>query len=565
MSNFIFDETYNLWIEENQKDFLYSDGKEKEDYIYNSILKSKDKSSSSTELESYIIDWPSEYHLTRVRKNLLIPFDFTDKKSVLDLGCGTGSLLRFWGEQGFEKVVGVEGSKDRAKTASARCRGLENVSVYVSNIMDFETNDKFDIVTLIGVLEYAPKFIKGEDPVGLLLKKASSFLSKNGILIVAIENKLGAKYIAGFPEDHTDKIYFGIQNLYAKDTAITYGKSELKEKLNENGFKNIHFYYPFPDYKIPQVMISEEGVSEKDFNVSDLLLNIEDRSYLRPVISSFDISLFYESLHLNKLVGEFSNSFLVFVSKEDLNLPKTNWLAKYYSNSKKRNQSEVAFYKEGEKIYVLKKDLTQNKEQAKEEYIKGESLLKKIKKAFLKDNNEEEVKSLFSKWIEFLKNKKNILGKIKDIDCIPQNIIVSNDNALTFIDEEEKIYNESLPFSFVVFRGILYTLHSIKNSRCFKDKNFKDMFFDIFEKNKLKINDEIVKEYLEQERSLQEKNKIKGDEEKIDIEKFLSSTLTTKKEAQEQENLIIQKENYINELRERIIDLENKLNSQNSQ
>ena len=40
--------------------------------------------------------------------------------------------------------------------------------------------EKFDYVTLIGVLEYAPSYMAGEDPFGTFLEKINGLLKPDG-------------------------------------------------------------------------------------------------------------------------------------------------------------------------------------------------------------------------------------------------------------------------------------------------------------------------------------------------------------------------------------------------
>ena len=129
--------------------------------------------------------------------------------------------------------------------------------LYVIILTTFITNTKYDWVLLIGVLEYAPIFIKEGSSIESYLKKIGNFLSKKGQLVIAIENKLGLKYFNGCNEDHVNKIFYGLQGLYKKKGPVTFGKVELKTLLSESGFKNIDFLYPFPDYKLPYIIVTE--------------------------------------------------------------------------------------------------------------------------------------------------------------------------------------------------------------------------------------------------------------------------------------------------------------------
>lgn len=77
--------------------------------------------------------------------------------------------------------------------------------------------ERFDVVTLIGVLEYARKYFSvepGNDPVKATLEKARRMLKPGGVFLLAIENQLGLKYFAGRPEDHNGVPMYGIEDLY---------------------------------------------------------------------------------------------------------------------------------------------------------------------------------------------------------------------------------------------------------------------------------------------------------------------------------------------------------------
>ncbi len=59
--------------------------------------------------------------------------------------------------------------------------------------------ETFDVVTLIGVLEYA-RVYGGPGGEVKLLQQARSYLKPDGLLVLAMENQLGLKYFAGIPE-----------------------------------------------------------------------------------------------------------------------------------------------------------------------------------------------------------------------------------------------------------------------------------------------------------------------------------------------------------------------------
>ena len=131
-THYLFDPEQRIWQRSAEQTIAYSDGYIVENRLLEVMKNSKDLSSTSTELQAAIQDWPSEYHLSWVRSNLLRSLQLYKTDEILELGCGCGAISRFLGET-VAKVVAVEGSKERAKIAAERCRDLPNVDVYCDN------------------------------------------------------------------------------------------------------------------------------------------------------------------------------------------------------------------------------------------------------------------------------------------------------------------------------------------------------------------------------------------------------------------------------------------------
>ena len=169
----------------------YNDGDETELAIAAIVRAARDRSTSSEELWSAISDWPTEYHLSSQRANILRPLAITPGMKILELGAGMGAITRYLGETGAQ-VVAVEGASRRAAIARSRTADLANVTVVCDGIMEFAGDvGQFDLVLLIGVLEYAPRFIAGSSPAQDLLRKARQLVKENGRVVIAIENALG--------------------------------------------------------------------------------------------------------------------------------------------------------------------------------------------------------------------------------------------------------------------------------------------------------------------------------------------------------------------------------------
>ena len=98
-------------------------------------------------------------------------------RSLLDLACGDGLMTAMFSER-FERVVGVDASSKHVTEARKR---LPSATFHDSLIEDFETDEKFDTVLLLDILEHVV------DPVAVL-RKAASFLGKDGVLIAHVPN-----------------------------------------------------------------------------------------------------------------------------------------------------------------------------------------------------------------------------------------------------------------------------------------------------------------------------------------------------------------------------------------
>jgi GT2 family glycosyltransferase len=315
---YLFDQTHNVWSRSaiEEATFAYSDGDEVEQRIAGAVASSTDVSLFSSELEAHQIDWPSIYHLSADRANLLRPVSsaFSGAR-ILEIGAGCGAITRFLGECGGH-VIGLEGSARRAAIAASRCRDLPDVCVLNERFDAFETNEKFEIVTLIGVLEYSRLFNAGDDPVHEMLRHALDLLADDGILIVAIENQLGLKYFAGMPEDHLGRAMAGIDDVYDANSVVTFGKVELTARLAKAGFARSEFALPFPDYKLPQNVVLPAALAPSvEFNAASLAgqASLSDHQMRYPPL--FSLGRAFDVVGRNDLLADLSNSFLVLAGK----------------------------------------------------------------------------------------------------------------------------------------------------------------------------------------------------------------------------------------------------------
>ena len=249
------------------------------------------------------------YYLSPLRHFLLEWLPIGKNDSVLEIGCGCGALTGSLTQKGAT-IEAVELSPRRAKICALRNRDRENLTIHVGNLNDMTFDKKFDFVILVGVLEYAEKFTHTKNPQIDFLKKCKSFLKPDGALVIAIENRLGIEYFSGTAESHTGRLFDGILDYPQPFGVRTFSRLELKNLLTSCGLVDQKFFYPYPDYKFPYVIHSDEmPPTASDFaHLGDHFYDV-DRVELFPMRQAL-LSIINADLY-----QELANSFLIVASQ----------------------------------------------------------------------------------------------------------------------------------------------------------------------------------------------------------------------------------------------------------
>lgn len=278
---------------------LYSDG-EIEDDILNIVMENQDYDKV---LESDT-RWPVLYHLSPMRKNLIDGFYFENNENVLEIGSGCGAITSSLAEK-FQRVHCIELSKKRSLINAYKNSKASNINISVGNFHDMEINEKYDVVTLIGVLEYSELYIESTSCFKDLIIKLKALLKNGGKLLIAIENKFGLKYWAGCREYHTGNFFEGIEGYIGGSKVTTFSHSEIIDILKQCEIYNYKMYYPFPDYKFPIKIYSESRLPEIG-EIQGL-----DKSYDLDRVLLFNEVNVYNNIIKSGYFNIFANSFLI--------------------------------------------------------------------------------------------------------------------------------------------------------------------------------------------------------------------------------------------------------------
>ena len=490
---------------------VYSDGPvEKE--LYDGFKSDPDYDTAISKRENYS-SWAQEYHLSPVRQNLLKWFPFDAEGSILEVGAGCGALTGlFCGK--VRNVVALEYSYLRALVTAQRHSRCSNLEVIVGGLQDYEEERLFDYISVIGVLEYAAAFYGGEKPFESFLKKAHTMLKPEGALILAIENKIGLKYIAGEPEEHTGRIFESIYNYPYPSKVRTFSKQELARLLGAAGFASMQWYYPLPDYKRPEVVLSEEVTPEDSDSVWPLY---PAKTSIFPGKAVLAERWFGKTLAQAGLFGEFSNSFLVIAKKKKNETPDEPRCIRFWAANQGRkpefrtsvricvdeggkyvvrsadNDKSIPFIREIARRELLAEKFFKGKAEA----VTGRSDGSSLRYSFIEFPSLEELiadaiekedtgsgKSLVEGYIRFLETlpleecipERFIQefglpsGKITQpvrcltcatFDCVPRNIKVSSQNW--YIIDNEWTFDYPMPIDYLVFRGILTLIANLQS------------------------------------------------------------------------------------------------------
>lgn len=300
----------------------YSDGDEAEETILRIVREGK----TLDDLEQ--VSWPTLYHLSPVRENICNWYPFKPGSRVLEIGAGCGAVTGALCGKGLE-VYSVDLSQRRSTINFERHKDCKDLHLLVGNLNEISFEKPFNYILLIGVLEYAGKFTEGEHPYRSFLEHIRQLLKPEGKLLIAIENRLGLKYFAGAPEDHLDRVFAGLRGYEPREGICTFSRSELSGLLEQSGFRGYRFYYPYPDYKFPLEIFTEETLAQqhygKPFQVFD-----RDRAEIFPEAEVASL------LARDGAAGALANSFLVeAASGREALAPSRVFYAKLNSGRKK--------------------------------------------------------------------------------------------------------------------------------------------------------------------------------------------------------------------------------------
>jgi hypothetical protein len=280
-------------------------------------------------------------------------------------------------------------------------------------------------------------------------------------LLIGIENQLGLKYFAGVAEDHAGELFFGIQDRYREQRRfVTFGRGELTSRLTAAGFASVEYLYPFPDYKVPVLLLTHEALTTSRLEPAEMIGRTPARGGAWPRLSLFCEGAAWETVCRNGLAPDLANSFLAVAADRAVLqrwLPE-RWLAARYHTARRRDfQTVTSFSGFSEGTLVERRslcddatgassDLVRLRTPSSAAYIEGASLNCSLVRAlFNPATTPSDLCALLAPWVVFLQRAVTA-GEIcagdallpgSYLDCVPWNLLGAGaDGDLAYVGAE---------------------------------------------------------------------------------------------------------------------------------
>lgn len=487
---------------------------------------------------------------TDIRQNIVNWYDFKEDGKVLEIGLQDGKITEFLASK-LRSVVSIEVDKEQYTLAKELFSTKENVELKNINLVDYKDNfnfansEKFDYVVAVTSMDRIALFTKQNDKLEaltLLINISQSLLKETGKLIVAVDNKFAIRNFSGATYSLEENSF---DSITGKNNNITlYSKKELKECIKNTKMPYCKFYYPFPDYKLPNIIFSDEYLPNENHTKMKYLIY-----YMPQDTLVFDEMEALREIAKENMIDFFSNSYLIEIANDDKHFSNVKFAS--FNNFRKRENKLITklydgyvkkerIYDEGkthiasikENLEVLKQCNFDILDEVKEDvvhskYVTYENLNAVLVKLIQKGNSQEALQ-VIRNWYQYLSEKFESL-KINEIentvfetfqvainselkkdmtflsyglfDLIFENIFVTlneQNDFDSFLVYDQEWSQKNLPIEFILYRALnnLFYYNSIVSKVLDKQKIYEEFkitpYISYFEELERKIQESLV-------------------------------------------------------------------------
>ena len=440
------------------------------------------------------------------------------------------NILRWYPFKKGEKVLEIYNKYSILDKIKDKELDLKQVSVN-----EFEINENYDYIVLIGTYEYSPILVKSKNPYVEFLKILKNHLKPNGKIIIAIDNRIGIKYFVGAKSDYYSRIFEGLESKIDITKPNLLLKHELIKFIKEAEFCDYKFYYPLPDYTNTNIIFTDKFLPKSNYSKILYPLNYEIGS-----------NILYNEINVMKQICDikefenFTNSYFIEISntkiENDIKFVNYNIFRKdkyqlmllmYDDKVEKIATNDLAkeHIKKIKEYYQILKKFNFNvlekieNEKINSKFVKLEELDKKIINLISQEKKQEVLEEI-NKWYSYIKQRLEIVEIEKQDAFEKYGVNIPNDikNKMKFVkngfidltfenifSEQEYLfydqewYVENIPLEFILYRAInnLYAYNSIEiMKKIEKEDMYKELkineYIFYFEELEKKIQEEIL-------------------------------------------------------------------------
>ena len=447
------------------------------------------------------------YALSNLRENIVNWYDFKPNSSCLEIGSDFGEITGYLCEV-MNDVVVVQESLEKCKVISKRYNDISNLEIFAGDIKNIQIDKKFDYI----IIENDVKNIK----------YIKDYIKQDTIIILIVDNRFGMKNFAGAKND--DELFV---ELYKND-CCQLGKNEIEVVLKENEYTNYKFYYPLPNYKLSNVIFSDEYLpKENDTKISynplyneGSLVVFNELEAMKQATKNNAFDFFANSYFIEISVSDEMKKQPKFVSYNNNRKEEYRLITKMYDEyiekkvSNTKSQSHLKKMKDSiEHLKKLNFCLLDNSEESytiKSKFVAGKKL-DEIILDFIVENKIEQAIELINKWYEYIKSKLTVTDLVNENLKLSQNdiqnltlikegyidLVFENtfylDEKFVFFDQEWFI--ENIPCEYILYRSInnMYVYNNELISKIIS----RDEMLERFGILKFLNTFEIIEEYIQ--------------------------------------------------------------------
>lgn len=435
-------------------------------------------------------EWDVFFQLCDLRRGILNWYDFKEGARILEIEGEFGAVTGMLSDKA-EQVVVTESNPYRAQCITHRYSNRSNIDVYAGHIFDIykiRELEKFDYIVVLGALERVGNGDPNPQVYADYLLRLQEYLKEDGKIILAVDNRFSLRNFCGERDSITGKPFDGINHYPFGSSAYTFSKKEMENIVSLAGLNSHKFFYPLPDYLVPQLVYSEDY-----FGGNEIYERLSTYSRLGDTLVAWERNL-YKDIIENNVQEFFANSFLVECSRNQAKSDVSYAVLSTDRGLEGSCTTAIRAMKTVEKRYVFPegKQRLELANRALDElqernipvirhefdgkairmpYEKAETLSSYLKKIAATEPEKMEV--LFTQLYQYILQSSEHMAKEENyfysvnaevdygvilktayLDMVPANCFYDGENMIFF---DQEFVRDNFPAKYVLYRAIKYT------------------------------------------------------------------------------------------------------------